>query len=89
MTGIVKDVPPYCFASGARAELAGINSVGLQRAGFTEEQIGRVKQAYKIFFRSNLQTAEALAQLETELGRHPEVAHFIAFIKGSERGVTR
>lgn len=89
MTGIVKDVPPYCFASGARAELAGINSVGLQRAGFTEEQVGRVKQAYKIFFRSNLQTAEALAQLEAELGTHPEVAHFIAFIKGSERGVTR
>jgi len=89
MTGIVKDVPPYCFASGARAELAGINSVGLQRAGFTEEQVGRVKQAYKIFFRSNLQTAEALAQLEAELGTHPEVAHFIAFIKSSERGVTR
>ena len=89
MTGIVKDVPPYCFASGARAELAGINSVGLQRAGFTEEQVGRVKQAYKIFFRSNLQTAEALAQLEAELGQHPEVAHFIAFIRGSERGVTR
>jgi UDP-N-acetylglucosamine acyltransferase len=89
MTGIVKDVPPYCFAAGARAELAGINSVGLQRGGFTEEQVGRVKQAYKIFFRSNLQTAEALAQLEAELGAHAEVAHFIAFIKGSERGVTR
>lgn len=88
MTGIVKDVP-ICFASGARAELAGINSVGLQRAGFTEDQVGRVKQAYKIFFRSNLQTAEALAQLESELGQHPEVAHFISFIKGSERGVTR
>jgi UDP-N-acetylglucosamine acyltransferase len=89
MTGLVKDVPPYCFASGARAELAGINSVGLQRAGFTEDQIGRVKQAYKIFFRSNLQTAEALVQMEAELGQYPEVAHFIAFIKGSERGVTR
>ncbi len=89
LTGIVKDVPPYCFAAGARAELAGINSVGLQRAGFTDEQLGRVKQAYKIFFRSNLQTEEALAQLQAELGQHPEIAHFIAFIKASERGVTR
>lgn len=89
LTGIVKDVPPYCFAAGARAELAGINTVGLQRAGFTEEQIARIKQAYKVFFRSNLQAAEAIAQLEAELGQHAEVAHFIAFLKGSERGVTR
>jgi UDP-N-acetylglucosamine acyltransferase len=89
LTGIVMDVPPYCFAAGARAELSGINSVGLQRAGFTEDQVGRIKQAYKIFFRSNLPAAEALAQLEAELGAHPEIAHFIAFIKGSQRGITR
>jgi UDP-N-acetylglucosamine acyltransferase len=55
----------------------------------SEEQIGRVKQAYKIAFRSNLGLAEAIAQLEAELGEHPEIAHFAAFLKASQRGVTR
>jgi UDP-N-acetylglucosamine acyltransferase len=89
LTGVVMDVPPYCTVVGARAELAGLNSVGMQRAGMTEEQVGRVKQAYKILFRSNLGLAEALAQIEGELGSHPEVAHFLAFVRGSQRGITR
>jgi UDP-N-acetylglucosamine acyltransferase len=89
MTGVAMDIPPYCCASGSRAELAGLNTVGMQRAGFSEEQIGRVKQAYKVVFRSNLQLAEALARLQVELGSHPEIAHFIAFIEASKRGITR
>jgi UDP-N-acetylglucosamine acyltransferase len=89
MTGVAMDVAPYCMASGNRAELAGLNTVGMQRAGMSEEQIGRVKQAYKIVFRSNLQLAEAIAQLEAELGGHAEIAHLVRFLKGSQRGVTR
>jgi UDP-N-acetylglucosamine acyltransferase len=89
LTGVAMDVPPYCTVAGPRAELAGLNTVGLQRAGMTEEQVGRVKQAYKIVFRSNLGLAEAIAQLEAELGTHPEIAHFITFVKGSQRGITR
>ena len=89
LTGVAMDVAPYCTVAGARAELAGLNVVGLQRGGMTEEQIGRVKQAYKIFFRSGLPAAEALAQLRGELGGHPEIAHFIAFVEGSKRGITR
>ena len=89
LTGVAMDVPPYCTVAGPRAELAGLNTVGMQRAGMTEEQIGRVKQAYKVVFRSNLGLAEALAQLERELGSHAEIAHFIAFVKASQRGITR
>ncbi len=89
LTGVAMDVPPYCTVAGPRAELAGLNTVGLQRGGLSEEQIGRIKQAYKIVFRSNLGLAEALAQLEAELGGHPEIAHFVAFVKGSQRGITR
>ena len=89
LTGVAMDVPPYCTVSGARAELVGLNTVGLQRAGLSEDQIGRIKQAYKIVFRSNLGLAEALAQLEGELGAHPEIAHFLAFVRGSQRGITR
>jgi UDP-N-acetylglucosamine acyltransferase len=89
LTGVGMDVAPYCTVTGARGELAGLNTVGMQRAGMTEEQVGRVKQAYKIVFRSNLALAEAIAQLEAELGSHPEIAHLITFVKGSQRGITR
>jgi UDP-N-acetylglucosamine acyltransferase len=89
LTGVAMDVPPYCTVAGARAELAGLNTVGMQRGGMTEEQIARVKQAYRIAFRSNLGLAEAISQLDQELGAHPEIAHFVAFLKGSQRGITR
>lgn len=89
LTGVAMDVAPYCTVTGARAELAGLNVVGLQRAGMTEAQVARVKQLYKIFFRSGLPAAEALAQIKAELGAHPEVAHFVAFVEASKRGITR
>jgi UDP-N-acetylglucosamine acyltransferase len=89
MTGVGMDVAPFCTVSGARAELAGVNSIGMQRAGMADEQIGRVKQAYKIVFRSNLGLAEAIAELSAELNGYPEIDHFIAFLKGSQRGITR
>jgi UDP-N-acetylglucosamine acyltransferase len=89
LTGITMDVPPYCTVTGGRAELAGLNAIGMQRAGMTEEQIGRVKQAYKIVFRSNLGLAEAIEQLEGELGAYPETAHFARFLRASQRGITR
>ena len=89
MSGVVMDVAPYTIVLGTRAEVSGLNLIGMQRAGLTEEQVARVKQAFKIFFRSNLTAAEALAQLTAELGDHPEVAHLIAFVKASKRGITR
>lgn len=89
LTGVVMDVAPYTTVSGPRAELGALNVVGMQRAGMTEEQVGRVKQAYKLVFRSNLQLAEAIAQLEESLAQHPEIAHFVQFLRSSKRGVTR
>lgn len=89
LTGVTMDVPPYCMVTGGRAELAGLNTVGLQRAGMTEEQIGRVKQAYKVLFRSNLGLSESLAQLDEELGTHPEIQHLVRFVRASQRGIVR
>jgi UDP-N-acetylglucosamine acyltransferase len=89
LTGVTMDVAPYCTVAGARAELGGLNLVGLQRAGLTEEQVGRVKQAYKVLFRQGLKAEEAVAQLKAELGQHPEVAHLVAFVEGTRRGLTR
>ncbi len=86
---VTMDVPPYCTAQGDRAELVGLNMVGLARHGFTEEQQARIKDAYKILFRSKLGMAEALAKLKAELGGNPEIDHLVDFVASSKRGVTR
>jgi UDP-N-acetylglucosamine acyltransferase len=86
---IVMDVAPYCTVQGDRAQVAGLNTVGLQRNGFSEEQVARVKEAYKIVFRSGTPLKEAVAQLDAQMGQEPEIAHLVAFLSRSERGLTR
>jgi UDP-N-acetylglucosamine acyltransferase len=83
------DIPPYCTAQGDRAQLSGLNTVGLVRHGFTEEQIGRIKSAYRIIFRSKLGLREALAKVKAEHAGHAEIEDFVGFIEGSDRGITR
>ncbi len=86
---VTMDVPPYCMAQGDRAELSGLNVIGLQRHGFSEEQVGRIKDAYRILFRSKLPLAEAVARLKTELGGQAEIDYLVDFIGQSKRGLTR
>lgn len=86
---VVMDVPPYCTAQGDRAELVGLNTVGLSRHGYQEAQIARIKEAYKLVFRSKLPINEAVARLERENVGHPEISRFVAFLTSSKRGLTR
>jgi UDP-N-acetylglucosamine acyltransferase len=88
-TIVVMDIPPFCLAQGDRAELTGLNVVGLTRRGFTPEAIGRIKLAYKILFRSALSLAAAVKQTRAELGGHAEVEELLRFIETSERSITR
>lgn len=88
-TMAVMDVPPYCIAQGDRAELAGPNSVGLKRHGYTDEQQGRIKDAYRLLFRSKMGLNEALSQLQAEMGQHAEIALLLEFVTNSKRGITR
>lgn len=86
---VTMDVPPYCTAQGDRAELVGLNTVGLSRHGYTPEQISRIKDAYKILFRSKLGLNEAISKLKAEHGGHAEIDHLIEFMTSSSRGFTR
>jgi UDP-N-acetylglucosamine acyltransferase len=88
-TMVVMDVPPFCTAQGDRAELVGVNSIGLARHGFSEDQIGRVKEAYRILFRSKLPLEDAVERLRTELGDQSEIQTLLAFVTSSHRGLTR
>jgi UDP-N-acetylglucosamine acyltransferase len=86
---VVMDVPPFCTAQGDRAELVGVNSIGLARHGFSEQQITRVKEAYRILFRSKLPLEEAVERIRTEFGDQSEIQVLLGFVTTSQRGLTR
>ena len=84
---VPKDVPPYVMAVGNPIMLNGLNTVGLQRKGFSEDVRQELKRAYKIFFRSQYNISQALEHARTELKQLPEIKLFCDFIARSERGV--
>jgi UDP-N-acetylglucosamine acyltransferase len=83
---IVKDIPPYMLV-GERSEISGINTVGLRRAGFNAATREKVRQAYRILYRSGLNTSQAVARLEEEFGDCEPVRKIIEFIRRSKRGI--
>ncbi len=86
---VVKDIPPFVLASGDRATLHGLNTVGLKRRGFTQETLKQLKKTYRLIFRFGLTQNEAIERVAAEVDPVPEVRAFVAFIKSSERGITR
>ena len=83
------DVPPFCTVSGHRAQLAGLNTVGLMRHGFSDAEIRNIKKAYRILFRMKLGLREAMSRVRAEIPDDPHVEHLLRFVEGSQRGVTR
>jgi UDP-N-acetylglucosamine acyltransferase len=86
---VPKDVVPYVRAAGHPLRVAGLNTVGLARRGFSAEAIAEIKKAYRIFFRTTLLTGEAIARIREECASIPEVENFCKFVERSERGITR
>ena len=86
---VTRDVPPYIMAVGRPAEPHSVNTIGLQRRGFTPEQILNIRRAYRVLYRSGLKLAAAMAQLETAAETQPELAPFVEFIKRSSRSIVR
>jgi len=88
-SAVQKDVVPYVRAFGIPLRVYGLNAIGLTRRGFTAEQKSLLKRAYRIIFRSGLNTSQALARVRGELPQTPEIGHLVAFIEGSQRGITK
>ena len=82
-----QDVPPYTKAVGNPVHLYGLNSVGLQRAGFPPETKLALKRAYRLLFNSDLTVSQGIARARTELPAVAEVETFLRFIEESQRGV--
>jgi UDP-N-acetylglucosamine acyltransferase len=83
------DVAPFCNATGDRARLLGLNSVGLKRRGFSVEVQAALKRAYRLMFQSGLKLTDASQRVREEVPEVPEVERFLAFIEQSERGLCR
>jgi len=84
---IVQDVLPFFITDGNPARVRGVNSTGLRRAGFSEDERRALKDAYKLLFRSTTPIQDALRELEQVDDEH--VAHLVSFIRGSKRGFAR
>jgi len=85
---VAKDIPPYVKAAGSPVQLYGLNSVGLQRRGFSDDVRRELKRAYRLFFGSTYNTSQALARAREELRDLPEIEVFLSFFEASERGVS-
>ncbi len=85
---IPQDIPPYLRVAGNPATLYGLNTVGLERRGFSEDVKRALKQAYQTLFQSKLILSQALDKAEQDVAQIPEVRHLLTFIRGSERGIT-
>jgi len=84
---IVQDVLPFFITDGNPSRLRGVNSVGLRRGGFSEEERRALKDAYKLLFRATLPIQDALRELEHVDDEN--VAHLVRFIQSSKRGFIR
>lgn len=88
-SGIGQDIPPYTIASGARAKLFGLNTVGLKRHGFSDATIAELKKAYKILFREKRTLKDAIKKVQVELPYTDEIKHLLEFIEKNKRGICR
>jgi UDP-N-acetylglucosamine acyltransferase len=89
-TTITRDVLPFSKTAAARDTHAyGINSVGLERRGFTPDRIRKIHHAYKVLLASKLNTSQALEKLKSEPNGGDDVAMLVQFIESSERGVIK
>ena len=88
-SAVNQDVVPYMLSEGNKARAVYINIVGLQRRGFSDEQIKILREVYKIIFKKKLKLEEALQLLEKDYKNNEDVVKLVEFIRKSKRGITR
>lgn len=86
---INKDIPPYIIAARDPIAYCGINSIGLNRRGFSANQIHTIQDAYRMIYQDALMTAKALEQIEATLPQSEERDTILNFVRNSERGIVR
>jgi UDP-N-acetylglucosamine acyltransferase len=88
-SAVNKDIAPYTMAQGKYAVMRAPNQIGLERAGFSKQDIEGIRKAVKLLIRSALTVDEVVAQIEKDLPQSPALKRFTDFIRTSERGLAR
>ena len=86
---VTLDVPPFVMAVGQPAGAHSVNTEGLRRRGYTSEQIGNIRAAFKLLYRSGLRLAEAQARLAELATGQPELRPLVEFLPQATRGIVR
>jgi len=86
---IASDIVPYALVGTEPMRVVSINKVGLERRGFTAEQLESIKGAYRILFRDGLSLNDALAKIDADYAADGNVKKLTDFVRGSERGFLR
>jgi len=86
LTRIVHDVPPFMIVEGNPSKVRKVNTVGLQRGGFTDDQIAALREAHRRLYRSRKPRSEILAQVEADEAVTPEVEELCRFLRRVEQG---
>lgn len=88
-TKVLKDVPPYVLAGRDPIAFCGLNSVGLRRRGFSNEQIEHIHAIYRILFQSDLNMSQGIERILETIPQSPERDLIVEFVKSSPRGVIK
>jgi UDP-N-acetylglucosamine acyltransferase len=89
-TVITQDVPPFSKIVAPReTRCYGLNSIGLERQGFSPQRIKSLEKAYRLLLRSKLNTTQAVEKMRETLSESEDVLTLIRFIESAERGLTK
>lgn len=87
-SAVKKDIAPYTRGQGNPYKTVGLNSVGLTRKGFTSATVEAIKEMYNLFYRSGLNTSQAIAKADAMEGLIPEQKTFLEFVRNAHRGLS-
>jgi UDP-N-acetylglucosamine acyltransferase len=83
MSGVEKDVIPFGLVKGERANLAGLNMVGLERRGFGKEDVRALRSAYRMLFANEGTLQERVTETAAQYKDHAQVAQIVDFIRAA------
>ncbi len=89
MCRAIQDVLPFTIAEGTPAHMRVINKVGMERAGYSSAEISEVRRAFRILFLREMRLEEAVARIEDEFPKSPNIRLMIEAVNSSQRGLAR
>lgn len=84
-----KDIPPFVKAAREPISYVGLNTIGLHRNGYKDDEIAIIQEVYRILYLSDLNVSNAIIQIEDTVPQSPFRDEIVNFVRNSQRGVIR